>query len=121
MTVNQQSGFECERKMREKVTTDHTEIRAWADRYDATPQLIPTFHEGSPVVGLRLDFPGEADEQDLSDARPPRDISWPEFFRLFEESGLAFGYYEDEPTGDPSNAYRFIKRELVNIRENPSG
>lgn len=67
---------------------------------------------------IRIDFPGKDDDNFFSKDKQPVNISWDEFFRIFEEKELAF-IYETEDVYDPSLAYHFIKRENALSFETP--
>jgi hypothetical protein len=100
-----------------KETVDHGEIRAWAERHGGKPQVYDNPRAGSDRVGIRVDFPGTADEEFSSGPSAARDISWEEFFTLFDRLGLSFEYEQDieEPAAvaDRSTLYRFGKRMQV--------
>jgi hypothetical protein len=68
-----------------KTTTDHVSIRDWAEARDGHPAIVKT---DGPGGILRIDF-GEQEEG-------LEKISWPEFFRIFDENGLAFLYQDDK-------------------------
>jgi uncharacterized lipoprotein len=91
-----------------QTTTDHKTIKEWGEKYGARPAVIEHPNAPDDVVGIRLDFPGISDELLLS-PRQTQETSWDEFFKLFDEQGLAF-VYETEPTGnDPTLWYKFEK------------
>jgi hypothetical protein len=54
---------------------------------------------------LRIDFPGGAGEQDLEP------ISWDEWFRKFDETGLAFLYQEQKAGGEDSAFFKLVRRD----------
>lgn len=87
-------------------TTDHQEIRSWALKHNAKPAVIEV--EGLPneKKGIRLDFPGTQDESMLTDSRQSEDVSWDEFFQVFDSEGLAFLY--NDQIDDPTQSYKFI-------------
>jgi hypothetical protein len=58
--------------------TDHDEIRKWAEKHGGRPSKVDTGGEGGI---LRLDF--QEKDEDLTE------ISWDEFFEIFEDSKLA--------------------------------
>jgi hypothetical protein len=58
--------------------TDHDEIRKWAEKHGGRPSKVDTNGEGGI---LRLDFQDQ--DENLTE------ISWDEFFEIFEESKLA--------------------------------
>ena len=64
-----------------KSTTDHNEIRRWAESNGGRPARVA----GSEAA-LRIDFPGEDDGENLEA------ISWEEFFATFEQENLVFLY-----------------------------
>lgn len=91
------------------VTTNHQEIVSWVEKHAGKPALVDSPLHHSQDTAIRINFPGSSDERQLSKARPTKDISWHEFFRLFEEKKLAFIHYPDAV--EPTYSYRFIKRE----------
>ncbi|MCL4398082.1 hypothetical protein M1403_03620 [Patescibacteria group bacterium] len=91
---------------RQNITVDHQEIAAWAQKFNGRPQRIGE----NGYSSIRIDFPGHGDDTFFSSDKRPVNISWDEFFRIFEEQHLAF-IHEDKDVFDPSLAYHFIKRE----------
>jgi ferritin-like metal-binding protein YciE len=90
-----------------KVTTDHEEIRRWAEERGAKPARVKgTGGKGDPGV-LRLDFPGYTGEDTLEH------ISWEEFFDKFDKNKLAFIYQEKTADGAKSNFNKIVSRETV--------
>ncbi len=74
-------------------TTNHKEIRIWAESKSALPvEVLPQIVDSVPAV-LRLMFPVQIEH--CSEARP---ISWEEFFAKFDALGLTF-VYDDGATG----------------------
>lgn len=95
-----------------KITTDHDEIRKWAEKYKGMPQVIDDPAALGDRPGIRVDFPGHIDDIALPESKV-RDISWEAFFNKFDELGLAFAYVERINLEDPEHvfsSYRFIKR-----------
>ena len=94
----------------QKVTTDHNEIREWVRKHQGVPEVIEhgARHENDP--GIRIDFPGEKDDQYLSNAHLPEQLNWENFFRIFEHEKLVFIYDDENFQKDPSMSYRFAKR-----------
>ncbi len=74
-----------------KVTTDHEEIRRWAEAKGGTPAAVERTHEGGDVGIIRIMFP----DNPRSEHEALTEISWEEFFRQFEESRLALLHEED--------------------------
>lgn len=83
------------------VTTDHYEVREWAELRGGTPAVCVSTRNGEGGA-LRINF-GEGYE-------PLKNISWDAFFRLFEEDGLAFVYGEGFTHGIETDSYRFVPR-----------
>jgi hypothetical protein len=82
------------------TTTDHDTIRSWAEARDGRPARV----KGSGNGGiLRIDFNEPEDGLER--------IDWDEFFRIFEESNLAFLYQEEGENGSTSRFNKLIDRE----------
>lgn len=103
-----------------KTTTSHVVIRGWAESHGGKPALIVDPNRLDRAVGLRIDFPGKTDEALLSQAHHNKDVSWDEFYKVFEEQQLAFDYLEQPGETELPDAYRFIKREVLNEKEDKS-
>lgn len=85
------------------VTTDHDEIREWAEERGGRPATVEGT-EGREEAGiLRIDFQAHRNAK----LKP---ISWEDFFDKFEESDLAFLYQEETADGDRSNFCKLISR-----------
>lgn len=68
-----------------KKTTNHKEIKAWAEKHDGVPAVIKgTDNDGSGEGVLRIHFPKKSSDNDNFE-----EISWDEFFEKFEENKLA--------------------------------
>lgn len=81
-----------------RTTTDHDEIRRWAEERGGRPSIVRTDGEGGI---LRIDF------QEPDENLEP--ISWDEFFRIFEERNLAF-LYQEELSGQKSRFNKLVDR-----------
>ncbi len=91
-------------KQTSKITTDHEEIKAWAEKRGGKPAIVKgTEYKGTAAGLLRIDF-GEKDEA-------LKEISWEEFFDTFDQKNLAFLYQEEAPGGKLSRFFKFINRE----------
>jgi len=80
------------------TTTDHDEIRKWAEQRGGRPSVVRTRGEGGI---LRIDF-----QEPDKNLEP---ISWDEFFRIFEERKLAF-LYQKEVSGHKSRFNKLVDR-----------
>ena len=67
------------------TTTDHDEIRKWAETRGAHPACVKGTGGKNDVGLLRLDFPGYAEDK-------LQEIDWDEFFEKFEEQNFALVY-----------------------------
>ncbi len=74
-----------------KTTTDHDEIRKWAEKHGGKPASVKSTHKGEDAGIVRLMFPDAQNSH--HDAL--EEISWDEFFEKFEESKLALLFEED--------------------------
>ncbi|ACP22557.1 conserved hypothetical protein (plasmid) [Sinorhizobium fredii NGR234] len=83
-----------------KTTTDHDTIRKWAEGRDGHPARVKGASDGGL---LRIDF-GKP-EQRLEE------ISWEEFFKIFDENKLTFLYQDRLEGGKVSRFFKFIDRE----------
>jgi hypothetical protein len=87
------------------TTTNHDQIRRWIEQRGGFPAVVgETENKGGGGL-LRVDFdePGGNDDDRL------KRIDWDEFFRIFDENGLAF-LRQDE--GD-SRFNKFVQRETA--------
>ncbi len=88
-----------------KTTTDHEEIRRWAEEREGRPASVRGTGSGDDVGLLRIDFPGGAGEDKLEP------ISWEEFFEKFDEKKLAFVDQENTKDGGESRFFKLINRD----------
>jgi len=87
-----------------QTTTDHDQIRQWAEERGAHPACVKgTGGKGDAGV-LRLDFPGYTGADSL------QEISWDEFFEKFEDQKLALLYQDTTKGGQKSNFNKLVKR-----------
>jgi len=91
------------------VTTDHEEIRRWAEERGAHPACVRGTGDKGDTGLLRLDFPGYSGGDSLEE------ISWDDFFSKFDEQGLALLYQETTARGQKSNFNRLIARETAEM------
>jgi hypothetical protein len=81
------------------TTTNHTEIRTWAEAREGRPAKVDTGGKGGI---LRIDF-GEPEDN-------LEEISWDEFFQIFDENKLAFLYQDKTADGGQSRFNKFVNR-----------
>lgn len=86
-------------------TTNHDQIRRWIEARKGRPARVKTSGEGGI---LRVDF-GEAEEN-------LEEISWEEFFSIFDENDLAFLHQDKTTDGKTSRFSKFVSRSNDNSR-----
>ena len=81
-------------------TRDHNEIRKWAEARGGKPSKVKTSQNGGI---LRIDFrePDEGLEE----------ISWEEFFTIFDENKLEFLFQDTTADGQKSRFNKFVGRD----------
>lgn len=92
-----------------RITTDHEEIRQWAEAHGARPARV----KGTGTredLGIRLDLPGDGPDPNLEP------ISWEEWFKAFEENQLAFVYEDERAAGHRSTFNKLVSRERAEER-----
>lgn len=83
-----------------KRTIDHEEIREWIEERGGRPSVV--VQDGEMTELLRVDFDDSKETLE--------EISWEDFFEIFESSGLAFLYQEETSKGKKSRFNKFIAR-----------
>lgn len=87
-----------------KTTTDLEEIRTWAESRDGKPTVVRREDNEEGGV-LRINFPGYSGDDTLEE------ISWDEWYEIFEDRELAFLYQEETANGKESRFFKLVKRE----------
>jgi hypothetical protein len=82
-----------------QTTTDHSKIQKWIEARNGRPSRVKGAKEGGV---LRIDF--GTPEETLEE------ISWDEFFQIFDENELAFLYQDRTESGDTSRFNKFVNR-----------
>ena len=90
------------------ITTDHDEIRSWAEARDGKPACVRGTgrSEGDPGI-LRIDLPGGAGRESLEH------IDWDEWFEKFDEQQLAAVLQERKADGEESTFIKLVDRKKV--------
>src|SRR5437773_593138 len=96
-----------------KVTTDHDEIRKWAEARGGRHAAVRSTHSKDNVGIIRLEFPDASNPKDEA----LEEISWNEFFEKFDESKLALLYQEETASGQRSNFNKLVGQETAEARE----
>ena len=87
-----------------KVTTNHDQIKRWAEARAGVPSRV----KGTDL--LRIDYAGYSGEETLEQ------ISWEEFFQIFDENKLAFLYQEKLESGETSRFSKLIDRDSAEAK-----
>lgn len=91
--------------MASETLTDHKKIRQWAETRGARPACVKgTGGKADPGM-IRLDFPGFSGEDSL------QEISWDDWFKAFDDNGLALVVQEKTADGQQSNFNKLVSRE----------
>jgi hypothetical protein len=88
---------------RSRKTIDHDTIRRWADERSGKPSMVKAAKEAEGGI-LRINFPGYSGKESLEE------ISWDEFFKIFDEKNLMF-VYQRKTKGHKSNFNKIISRD----------
>ncbi|MFC3204653.1 hypothetical protein [Aquamicrobium soli] len=81
------------------TTTDHDKIRRWVEEREGRPAVVRTSGSGGL---LRIDF-GEPEEN-------LEELSWDEFFEIFDDNDLAFLHQNRTSDGNTSRFHKFVER-----------
>lgn len=100
-----------------RTTTDHDEIRRWAEERGGQPACVKGTGGAEDIGMIRIEFPGAPRSRDES----LQQIEWDEFFDKFDESGLALVYEDQTASGRKSNFSKLIKRETPRARAAGAG
>lgn len=93
-------------------TTDHDTIKAWVEARDGRPAVVESTWDGDSGL-LRIDF---GDKEDAL-----KELSWYEFFRVFDENGLTFLYQEETADGGESRFFKFVEATDEEEQEREDG
>jgi hypothetical protein len=94
-----------------KYTTDHDEIRRWVEERGGHPAHVKRRTRGKSDIGiLRIDFPGYSGEGTLEE------ISWDDFFKAFDDNGLAFLHTDQTADGKVSRFSKLVARDTAQAR-----
>jgi len=91
-------------------TTDHDEIRRWAEDRGAEPACVKGTRGRGGTCMIRLDFPGYSGEDSLEH------ISWDEWFENFDKNRLALLKQEKTARGQKSNFNKLVSRATAEGR-----
>lgn len=101
-----------------KLAETNEEIRNWVEKNGGKPGLIDDPSVVMDKVGLRINWPGQKDEEMLSASRKvARDTSWDNFFWIMEKNNLGFMYCEDCEDVNQTWKYKFVNKDTNNEEE----
>lgn len=89
-----------------RTTTNHEQIRRWVEERGGKPACVSQTRGRGQGCLLRIDFPGFSGEETLDE------ISWEEFFQVFDDNDLAF-LYQESVEGKTSRFNRLVERETA--------
>ncbi|HJU26112.1 MAG TPA: hypothetical protein VJ722_05505 [Rhodanobacteraceae bacterium] len=85
-----------------RTTTDHDEIRRWAEARGGRPANVAGTETGDEEAGvLRISFDNDPDLEE---------IGWQEFFDKFDEEDLEFLYQDRTADGGESRFFKLVRR-----------
>lgn len=84
-------------------TTDHKAIKTWVKEHDGVPMKVKGTEKGDSAL-LRIAFPDNKN----SDSDNLEEISWEEFFKVFDENKLALLY---QPEDDDKLFTKLVNRD----------
>lgn len=84
-------------------TTQHSAIKEWAETRGAKPSVV--VKNGIKTEIIRLAFPDTPSDEDHLE-----EISWTEWFNLFEENQLQLIYQVEDDSGQAGNFNKLVSR-----------
>jgi hypothetical protein len=88
-------------RAKSQTTTDHDEIRQWAEAHGGKPAAVASTESDDEAGIIRIMFPDAPNAKDEA----LEEIEWDEWFETFDDNGLALIY-------DPkSNFNKLVSRE----------
>lgn len=88
-----------------KTTQDHHVIKKWAESRDGNPAVVESTADSTQGGGLlRINFPSYAEDN-------LKNISWEEFFEIFDSNNLQFLYQEETKDGKSSKFFKFVSED----------
>lgn len=88
-----------------KTTTDLKDIKKWAEERDGKPAKVKGVGKESDNGIIRIDFPGYSGEDSLEE------ISWDDWYKIFQDRKLAFLYQDETSGGKESRFFKLVNRD----------
>jgi hypothetical protein len=82
-------------------TMDHIVIKGWVEERGGRPARVAQEHEDGGIPRIDFQDPDESLEE----------ITWEEFFQIFEENKLAFLHQDRTSSGKTSRFVKFVNRD----------
>lgn len=86
-----------------QTTTDLKEIKKWAEERKGKPSKVKGVGGKDDGI-IRINFPGYSGEDTLED------ISWDEWYEIFNDRKLAFLYQDKTADGKESRFFKLVER-----------
>jgi glutathione synthase/RimK-type ligase-like ATP-grasp enzyme len=89
-----------------QTTTKLEDIKQWAEERGGKPAVVKSTENSKEGGGvLRINFPGYSGEDTLEE------ISWEEWYKVFQERNLAFLYQEETAGGKESRFFKLVAND----------
>jgi hypothetical protein len=95
--------------MASKTTTDHEEIRRWAEERGGKPACVRGTGGDGDIGMLRIEFPDRPQSKDEN----LKEISWDAWFKAFDANDLALVYQETTSDGRISRFNKIVSRNAA--------
>ncbi len=99
--------------VKQHATTNHAEIRSWAERHGFTPVEVAPFQHDSEPAMLAFATPDEVVQQ-------LRAMSWDQFFALFAVQNLALVYDVGTEKEAPTDFYELVNNRRSSTMQPPT-
>ena len=88
-----------------KTATDLKEIQKWAEKRQGKPAKVKGVGKGEGDGLIRIDFPGYSGGDSLEE------ISWEEWYEIFQQNDLEFLYQEKTSEGKESRFFKLVNKK----------
>jgi hypothetical protein len=88
------------------MTTDSDEIVRWAEERGGRPARVRGTGDDGDVGMIRIEFPDRPQSRDEN----LEEITWEEWFQVFDESDLALVVQDELDSGEPSRFNKIVAR-----------
>ena len=92
-----------EKENKAHTTVQHEVVQAWSEERGGKPARVKGSKEKKKGGILRIDFGTKEEELEP--------VSWPEFFKVFDEHRLAFLFQEETANGKTSLFCKLVRRK----------